>query len=93
MADINEEYLFKIFEDFGIILNGEDIALTAGTIDDFLSARSKWTEKGVLETGTYKGHDYAYIERAQIRKGTARGDVIIIDIGDQRAVYSDLTIR
>ena len=93
VVDLTDEQIEEIFADCGVDLDIEEVVFTHSTIDDFIESRKKWAERGILDRSPYKGLDIMIVERGQPRKGMPRGDTIVIDLGDRRAVYSDHTIR
>ena len=92
---MTDDAIEQIFEDFGVSLTIDDLVFTGDTIDDFVDARSKWAELGVLEREPHEGFDSIVIENGQPRKGMARGQTIVIDLGGEgggvRVCYSDHT--
>ena len=84
------------FEDFGIVLDVEDLAFTRDTIADFVKASKGWREcrrVEIFESWCWLNHpeiapgDIAEFEGVQVRKGDPRTDVIVFDFGAVRAVY------
>lgn len=89
LTDLSDEKIEALFERFGIILTIEDVVFTAATIQDFLDSREKWAERGSLDRFDDALFPSIRVERGQPRKGMARGQTIVIDLGDKRAVFSD----
>lgn len=90
-TDLTDEQIEEMFDDFGIGLTIEDVVFTGDTIQDFLDSREKWAERGSLDRFDEDAYPSIMIERGQPRKGMARGQTIVIDLGDVRAVYSEHT--
>ena len=65
-----------------------EIVKTSETIDDWIASRSGWREAGEGDVGERDGRAYAYFEDAQVAKGQQRKDILIIDCGEYRIVYT-----
>lgn len=90
-TDKTEDEIVELFDEFGIGLEIEDVVFTGDTIDDFKNARAKWNERGSMDE--YDDLPAIHIEGGQPRKGMARGETVVIDLGSVRIVYSDHTIK
>jgi hypothetical protein len=64
------------------------IVKTSETIDDWIASRSGWQEAGEGDVDEHDGRAYAYFENAQVAKGQQRKDILVIDCGDYRIVYT-----
>lgn len=87
---LTDAQIEELFEDEGATM--EDIVFTGDTVANFIEARETWNERGTLSTGELNGYEWTLIERGQPRKGMQRGQTVIWDLGDVRAVHSDHTI-
>lgn len=62
-----------------------DVIITHESLADFDASRSQhWSEPGVREEVEYSGFKAVSYERLQLRKGTPRVSIIVVDIGDKR---------
>lgn len=66
-----------------------EVVKTSETIDNWIDARANWSERGEdAAIDAYNGKPYAFFENAQVGKGQQRKDILVIDCGEYRLVYT-----
>jgi hypothetical protein len=67
--------------------NPDEAIITRDTLEQFLAARENWSEMGRINADdSVEGTRYIEITSAQSAKGQPRRDLIIVDLGEFRAV-------
>lgn len=66
----------------------EDIIVTNCTLEQFISDRNSWSEKGILTRGSNHGHPSCIVvESAQAAKGEKRKNLFITEIDSVCYIY------
>ena len=88
-TEITDEEIERLFERWGVV--ADDVVKTADSLDDFKTASNDCESHGGFENGTVDGHPLLVIKKVQLKRGRARGDIIVVDMGTYRLVYAPHT--
>lgn len=84
LSKMTDEQIESKFETLGYGLCTGDLVFTKETIEDFKNARKEYAQAGQL--GTDK-EGVLEVSNVQVAKGTPRKSLVVIDLGEVRAVY------
>ena len=80
---MTDEQIGAAFDALGAGATIDDVRFTRDSVDAFRSARAQWSQPGTIQ----RDRDGALvIARAQVRSGTPRGTVYVVDFGSVRGV-------
>ena len=80
-----KNFFVEALEVIGYGICEDDVVETRDTIEDFKLSRAM--QSGQVELASGAKAKYHYALNFQIRKGLARGDLIVMDFGPARAAY------
>lgn len=84
LSKMTDEQIESEFEKLGYGICAEDLVFTAESIDDFKNARKQYAQAGQLcadKDGVLE------VSNVQVSKGAPRKSLVVIDLGEVRAVY------
>jgi hypothetical protein len=81
LSDKKIEKHFSGYADVSV----DDLVFTKDTFEDFMAGRQAFREKGEVAEHS---SDRLAIKNVQVRKGQPRTDLIVVDFGEIRAVYT-----
>ena len=80
-----KNFFVEVCDAVGYGICDDDVVETRDTIEDFNLSRNLQSKQVELASGARATYHYAL--NFQVRKGLARGDLIVMDFGEARAAY------
>lgn len=84
LTSLTDEQIESKFKKLGYGLCVSDLTFTKETIEDFKSARKEYAQSGSLHTDR---DGVLEVSDVQVKKGTQRKNLVVIDLDEIRAVY------
>lgn len=84
LTKLTDAELESKFDKLGYDLTVDDLVFTVETIEDFKAARKEYALPGVVETDK---DGVLEVQNVQVKKGTPRKPLVVVDLGEVRAVY------
>jgi len=87
----NIEKINEFLEDnFGACMVDEgDIERTQETIEQFIESAKNYNDfDDIIDWADHYDYRVLEVRRAQVNKGDKRRDIVVVDLGDERVVYS-----